>query len=106
MSGDLRVITAHVCELAAKQREASAEITSATEVVEGVDTAVRWSHGVIAWSTAAAVESAQSARRGAGTGMAMVSLGLGDRLTDAAARYDQIDSAIGGKLEREMAPRS
>jgi Excreted virulence factor EspC, type VII ESX diderm len=37
MSGDLRVTTTHVRELAAKHGEASAQRISATEPVDGVD---------------------------------------------------------------------
>ena len=106
MSGDpLRVTTAHLRELAAKQAQAAAEITSATEVVDGVDTSVRKSHGVIAWSTAGAVEAIQHARRAAGHEMAAVSNGMSENLADAAAQYDQVDGAIGGRLDREMRPR-
>ena len=106
MSGEaLRVTTAHLRELAAKQAQAAAEITSATEVVDGVDTSLRISHGVIAWSTAGAVEAIQRARRTAGNEMAAVSNGMSENLTAAAAQYDQIDGAIGGRLDQEMRPR-
>jgi hypothetical protein len=106
MSGEaLRVTTAHLRELAAKQAQAAAEITSATEVVDGVDTSVRMSHGVIAWSTASAVEAIQHARRTAGNGMATVSSGMSENLADAGSRYDQIDGALGGRLDQEMRPR-
>jgi hypothetical protein len=101
----LRVTTAHVRELAAKQAQASAEITSATEVVDGVDTSMRTSHGVIAWSTAGAVEAIQHARRAAGKEMATVSNGMSENLAAAAVQYDQIDGALGGRLDQEMRPR-
>jgi hypothetical protein len=99
---DLRVTTAHVRELAAKQGQAAAEIVSATEVVTGVDTDVRWTHGIIAWSTAAAVEAATCARRDAGAKMGSVAHGLGAKLTSAAARYDGVDSTSSGRLDGEM----
>jgi ESX secretion-associated protein EspC/F len=105
MSGDLRVTTAHVRELAAKQGQAAAEITAATEVVEGVDTAVRWTHGVIAASTAAAVEAAQHQRRSAGAAMGAVSSDLGDNLGRAAAQYDAVDHATGARLGEGIRPR-
>jgi hypothetical protein len=106
MSGEaLRVTTAHLRELAAKQAQAAAEITSATEVVDGVDTSLRKSHGVIAWSTAGAVEAIQRARRGAGNEMAAVSHGMSEKLLDAAAQYDQLDDAMGGRIDQEMRPR-
>jgi hypothetical protein len=106
MSGEaLRVTTAHLRELAARQGQAAAEIRSATEVVDGVDTSVRVTHGVIAWSTASAVEAIVQARRTAGNGMAAISDGMSSKLIDAAARYDEIDGAMGGRLHHEMRPR-
>jgi Excreted virulence factor EspC, type VII ESX diderm len=105
MSGEaLRVTTAHLRELAAKQAQAAAGITSATEVVDGVES-VRMSHGIIAWSTAGAVEAILDARRIAGNGMAAVSNGMSENLAGAAARYDQADGAMGGRLDQEMRPR-
>jgi Excreted virulence factor EspC, type VII ESX diderm len=106
MSGEaLRVTTAHLRKLAAKQAQAAAEITSATEVVDDVDTSVRVSHGVIAWSTASAVEAIQHARRTAGNGIAAASNGMSENLAEAASRYDQIDGAMGRPLDQEMRPR-
>ena len=106
MSGEaLRVTTAHLRELATKQAQAAAEITSATEVVDGVDTSLRISHGVIAWSTAGAVEAIQHARRAAGNEMAAASNGMSENLAGAAAQYNQMDGAIGGRLDQEMRPR-
>lgn len=105
MSSDLQVTTAHVRELAAKQGQAAAEIRSATEVTAGVDTAVRFSHGVIAWSTAGAVEAAQHARVAAGTAMGQASEELRDDLQTAASRYDATDQDTGALLDAQMAPR-
>jgi hypothetical protein len=105
MSGDLRVTTAHLRELAAKQRQAATEIRSAADVAEGVDTSVRVTHGVIAWSTAAAVEAVQKARRAAGAGVEGVSEGMADRLEVSAAAYDHIDGLAGGRLDDQVRPR-
>ena len=103
MSGDdLRVTSAHLRVLAAKQQDAAAEIRAATVVTEGVEAAVRSTHGVIASATASAVEAAQAARRTAGNKMAEVSDGLSHRLNDAATRYDQTDGAMGGRLDNGM----
>jgi hypothetical protein len=105
MSGDLRVTTAHLRELAAKQRQAATEMRSAAEVAEGVHSSVRMTHGVISWSTAAAVETVQNARRAAGAGVEGVSQGMADRLDVSAAAYDRIDAAAGGRLGDQMQPR-
>jgi hypothetical protein len=102
MSGELRVTSAHLGELAAKQRQAAAEIRSATEITEGVDTSVRVSHGVISWSTAAAVEAANTARRTAGRAMECVSGQLRDSLQLAARRYDDTDDYAEGILGAQV----
>jgi hypothetical protein len=103
MSGDdLRVTTAHLGDLAAKQGKAAAQTRAATYAVEGVDTAVRTTHGSIASATASAVEAVLAARRGAGTKMAAISDDLSDKLADAAKRYDQVDDSLGARLDDEM----
>ncbi|QRY52795.1 ESX-1 secretion-associated protein [Mycolicibacterium septicum] len=98
MAGDLRVATAHLHELSAKQGQAATSLTMATGVVDGVAASVRVTHGPISSSTAAAVEAALDARRAAGTGMANVSQDLGDKLTRAAGGYDRTDSTLAGAL--------
>jgi hypothetical protein len=105
MSGDLRVITAHLRELATKQGRAAAAIESATSAPVGVDTSVRHTHGVIAWSTAAAVEAIVHARHGAGARMEGVSEGMATDLKDAAAAYDRIDGMAGSAIDDQMPPR-
>jgi hypothetical protein len=102
MSGELEVTTAHLGELAAKHGRAAAEMLSATEVTEGVDTSVRVSHGVISWSTAAAVEAANTARCTAGTTMQDVSGYLEESLQVAARRYDDTDVFAEGALGARM----
>ena len=98
MAGDLRVATAHLQELSAKQGQAATSLTVATGVVEGVDAAVRLTHGPISSSTASAVAAALNARRAAGTCLASVSRDLGAKLSRAAAGYDRTDSAMSGAL--------
>lgn len=102
MSGDVRVTTAHLRELSARQGQASAELASATAVVDGVDTSVRRTHGPIAWSTASAVEAAQHARRAAGQRMAVASEDLGGKLTRAAGRYDRTDQDEAGHVSETI----
>ena len=106
MSGDdLRVTTVHLRALAATQQQVAAEIRAATAVTEGVDSAVRSTHGVIASATANALAAVQAARQTAGTKMAAVSDGLNAKLNGAAMRYDQADAAMGGTLGQQMQPR-
>lgn len=64
MSGDdLRVTTALLRALASRQQQAAAEIRVVTAVTEGVEEAVRSSHGVIASATANAVAAVQAGPR-------------------------------------------
>src|ERR1700754_76161 len=96
MSGDdLRVTTAHLNELTAQQVRAAADARSATVAAEGVDAAVRSTHGIIASATAGAVGAVVAARRSAGMKIATISDDLGRKLADAAQRYDQSDDAMG-----------
>ena len=106
MAGDdLRVTTAHLSELTVQQLRAAAETRSATLAAEGVDAAVRSTHGIIASATAGAVSDVIHARRGAGTKMAAISDDLGRKLAEAARRYDQMDDAMGGALDGQVRPR-
>jgi hypothetical protein len=103
MSGDdLRVTTAHLGDLAAHQGRAAAEIRSATHAADGVDAAIRSTHGSIASATASVLEAMLSIRRSASTRMAAISDKLCDKLSDTAKRYDLTDGAIGGALNAEM----
>ncbi|MED5815695.1 ESX-1 secretion-associated protein [Mycolicibacterium sp. 050232] len=98
MAGDLRVATAHLHELSAKQGQAASSLAVATGVVDGVDASVRATHGPISSSMAEAVAAALHARRAAGTGLARVSQDLGEKLTRAASGYDRTDSTMAGAL--------
>ena len=103
MSGDdLRVRTAHLVELAVEQARAASETRSATAVVEGVDAAVRSTHGIIASATASAVADVVSARRDAGRKLAAISDDLCGTLSEAARRYEQSDDAMGGALDGQV----
>lgn len=103
MSGDdLRVTTAHLGDLAAKQGRAAAEIRSATMLADGVDAAVRSTHGSVASATASAVTAVLAARSSAGAKMAAISDELCDRLTEAAKRYEHADNAMSRILRTQM----
>jgi len=102
---DVRVTTAHLVELTVGQVQAAADIRAATFAVEGVDAAVRTTHGVIASATAGAVSQIVAARRGAGTKMATISDELGDKLAEAARRYDQMDDAMRRALDEQVQPK-
>ncbi|RAV08219.1 ESX-1 secretion-associated protein [Mycolicibacterium sp. GF69] len=103
MSGDeLRVSAAHLGELAERQATAAADARVATLRPEGVDAAVRSTHGSIAAPTASALDSVLASRRSAGANIADASAALCDKLTDAAARYDRTDDSAGSALNAQM----
>ncbi|OBB13780.1 hypothetical protein A5761_19305 [Mycolicibacterium setense] len=102
MSGDLRVTTAHLHELSARQDQAATCLAMATGAVEGVDASVRVTHGPISASTAQAVEAALTARRAAGAGLASASQDLGDKLACAASSYDRTDAMASGALNETV----
>jgi hypothetical protein len=96
MSGDeLRVTTADLGDLAAKQDRAAEGIRSAVSLPEGTDTAVRNTHGAIASASAGALVAVLAARRSAGSRMAAISDDLCDKLTEAAKRYERSDESMG-----------
>jgi hypothetical protein len=103
MSGDdLRVTTAHLGELSEKQRQAAVGIRSATMLAEGVEAALRSTHGSVASASARAVSAVLDARRTAGAKMAAISDDLGDKLTETAKRYENSDDAVSGILRTRM----
>lgn len=106
MSGDdLRVTTAHLSDLAAKQGSAAVGISSATILAEGADAAVRSTHGSIASSSANALAAVLAARRGAGEKMAAISDDLCAKLAEAAKRYESADDATTSTLRTQMQTR-
>ncbi|MBX8689614.1 hypothetical protein A5722_25890 [Mycobacterium vulneris] len=105
MSGELRVITSHVLELAERQSTAAQQVLAAAAASHGVSTSMMVNHGVVCASANAAVAMAESARAAACAGLNSVSTNLSSRLGLAAARYDQTDAQGAGKLGKEMHPR-
>src|ERR1700749_3648100 len=73
MSGDeLRLTTADLGDLAAKQDRAAHGILSAVNLTKGTDAAVRNTHGPIASASADALVAVLAARRNAGSRMAAI----------------------------------
>jgi hypothetical protein len=106
MSGDdLRVTTAHLGDLAAKQGSAAAGISAAIILAEGVDVAVRSTHGDVASASAGALAAVLAARRSAGEKMAAISDGLCAKLAEAAKRYESADDAMTSTLRTQMQVR-
>jgi hypothetical protein len=98
MSTELRVLVAHLGDLAAKQDEAAAVVGSAAAAADGVDVAVSATHGAIAAATAAAVTDAAQARTEAGAHVEAVSRELRNRLGEAAASYARTDEVAAEEI--------
>lgn len=103
MSGDdVRVSATHLNDLAARQARTAAEARAAARSAEGIDAAVRNTHGRIATSTSGALDSVLASRDKVGAKIADASAALSDDLTDAAARYDRTDEAAASALNAQM----
>jgi hypothetical protein len=101
---DLRVTTAHVRELSARQGEAAAQLTTAATVTDGVSQSMWLSHGAICAVSNMAVAAAEGARKGACQAMSSVSADLDEKLTTAAQRYDEMDQANRRQLDERIHP--
>lgn len=99
---DLRASATHLGELADRQAGVAADARAATRSDEGVDAAVRSSHGSIAAPTSAALETVLAFRRSAGAKVADVSAALHDKLVNAAGRYERTDDEAGSALDAQM----
>ncbi|TFV59105.1 ESX-1 secretion-associated protein [Mycobacterium sp. PS03-16] len=102
---ELRVSTEHVHELASRQGQAAARLTGASSATDGVSGSMWLSHGVVCALSNAAVAAAESARKAACAGMAVVSTDLHEKLGVAAHRYDETDRVSSGTLAERIQPR-
>jgi hypothetical protein len=90
---NLKVLTDHILDLAARQQEAVNKITGANRSIVDPARNVQDTHGMVCEATHLAVSAAEEARRAAGGALFNVSTELGEKLTTAAARYDNTDAA-------------
>ena len=102
MTQELRVETTELRSLATHQREAATALAAAARTTNGVGANVLSTHGVIATSTAMAVDAVDAARGAAAAAMQSVSAHMSESLTIAAARYDHTDGAEGRNLDRQI----
>lgn len=105
MSEELKVLTAHVRELAVKQGEIAAEIAPAQAATAGVTWDVTVSHGLICAPASVALAGANTARGLACTAMQKTAEDLQDALGAAALRYDTTDAQAAGSLDHTIHPR-
>jgi hypothetical protein len=90
---NLGVLTEHIRRLAERHQEAVNKITGANRSIVDPARNVQDTHGMVCEATHLAVSVAEEARRSAGSALFKVSTELGEKLTTAAARYDNTDAA-------------
>ncbi|MGV0675824.1 MULTISPECIES: ESX-1 secretion-associated protein [Mycolicibacterium] len=95
---NLSVLTDHIRHLAEKQHTAVDQITGANRSIVDPARNVLDTHGLVCGATNLAVAAVEAARRTAGGKMEKVSTELAEKLTTAAANYDNTDSAEGGNI--------
>ncbi len=105
MAGELKVVTAHVRELAVKQGEIVAEVAPARAATGGVTWDVAISHGLICAPASVALAGANTARGLACAAIQKTSQELQDALSAAALHYDVADAQASGSLDQTMHPR-
>lgn len=104
MSDLLKVRTTHVRELSERQNQAASQIASATGTPQGVANSMTVNHGLVCGTSVTALTMALTARTQACARMQLGSTELSQKLSVAAARYDQTDAQLGGKLDSTMHP--
>lgn len=94
MSGqqdNLRVLTEHIDELAAKQTSAAGRLKIAGETVNDLASSVWATHGVVCAVSNMAVDDIEAARDAANAKLWRMSHDLSERLTAASANYNNAD---------------
>lgn len=94
MSGqrdNLRVLTEHIDELAAKQISAAGRLKIAGETVNDLASSVWATHGVVCAASNMAVDDIEAARDAADAKLWRMSHDLSERLAAASANYNNAD---------------
>jgi hypothetical protein len=102
LSGEVKVTTAHVRDLAGRQGEIAAEIELAGAATEAVLRDVLFSHGAICGPANDALAAAVAARDSACAAMQEVSTSLQEKLNVAAVAYDATDASTSSTLDQTM----
>ena len=90
---NLKVLAEHIRDLAARQQTAVDQIIGANRAIVDPARNVQETHGMVCEATHLAVSAAEDARLAAGGALFKVSTELGQKLNNAAARYDHTDDA-------------
>jgi hypothetical protein len=95
---NLRVLTDHINDLAAKQTSAAGGIKIAGEAVGELAANVWATHGVVCAASNLAVAAAEAARDTADSGLWRMSADLSERLTTASSNYNNADWVAGKNI--------
>ena len=90
-SENLRVLTEHIDDIAAKQATAAGDLKIAGETVNDLASTVWSTHGVVCAASNAAVAAVQTARDDARSKLWRMSHDLSERLHTASANYNNTD---------------
>ncbi len=96
---NLRVLTEHIDDIAAKQTTAAGSLKIAGETVNDVESSVWSSHGVVCAASNIAVAAMETARDDARTKLWKMSHDLSERLRTASANYNNADWLAGRDID-------
>lgn len=91
LDDNLRVLTEHVDDLAAKQTTAAGDLKIAGETVNDLASSVWATHGVVCAASNMAVEAIESLRDAADATLWRMSHDLAERLRAASVNYNNAD---------------
>lgn len=102
LSGNARVTTAHVQQLAALQEDVAAQIKSATRVTNGIGHSVWVNHGATSGPSNTATDQVETTRRAAGEALPEAARLLASKLRTAATAYHNTDQHKANNLHDQL----
>lgn len=96
---NLRVLTEHIDEIAAKQTTAAGTLKIAGETVNDLASSVWSTHGVVCAASNMAVDAVETARDSARTKLWQMSHDLSERLHTASENYNNADWVAGRDID-------
>lgn len=99
LADNLRVLTEHIDDLAAKQTTAAGDLKIAGETVNDVAASVWATHGVVCAASNMAVDAIEAARDGSDATLWRMSHDLSVRLQMASSNYNNADWRAGKDID-------
>ncbi len=99
LADNLRVLTEHIDDLAAKQTTAAGDLKIAGENVNDLASSVWATHGVVCAASNIAVDSVEAARDAADAKLWRMSHDLSERLRMASENYNNTDWRAGNEID-------